>query len=100
MLLYAEGSFIQIIEGEPPVVEKLFRKIRRDPRHRGFLTLLDRVHLERDFEGWTMAFQRVSRQELDHIAGFHEWAAEMPARRKASSAIRLIETFRRTAVRD
>ena len=99
MLLYAEGSFIQVLEGEAPAVEKLLRKIRRDGRHRGFLILLDRPIAERDFEGWSMAFHRVSQNEIDQIAGFHEWSAAMPNRRKATAGARLIESFRRTAVK-
>ena len=93
MLLYAEGAFIQVLEGAAQTVEKLMRKIRRDIRHRGFLILLDHVTGERDFDGWSMAFQRISQQDLDHIAGFYEWSAEMPTRRKNAAAIRLIECF-------
>jgi hypothetical protein len=98
LLLYAEGPFIQVLEGEGEVVERLLRKIRRDPRHRGFLILLDRVILERDFDGWPMAFQRVSQPELDAIAGYFEWTAEMPTRRKGIAALSLIESFRQTAI--
>jgi hypothetical protein len=97
MLLYASGAFIQILEGGPPTVEKLLRKIRRDPRHRGFLILLDRVIVERDFEGWHMGFQKIAQSELDQIAGFHGWSGDMTTRRKIASAIRLIESFRRVA---
>ena len=104
MLMYAEGSFIQVLEGESAVVEKLLRKIRRDIRHRGFLILLDRVFPvcdfpDRDFEGWSMGFQSVTKHELDQIAGFHNWSAAMPTRRKTAAAVRLIETFRRVSVR-
>ena len=98
MLMYSDGSFIQVLEGQPPVVEKLLRKIRRDTRHRGFMILLDRVVQERDFEGWSMGFQRVAQLELDQIAGFYEWSAEMPTRRKTAAAVRLIESFRRTSM--
>lgn len=99
MLLYAGGSFIQVLEGDAQMVERVVRKIKRDARHRGFLTLLDRVLEERDFEGWNMGFHRVSEQELDRIAGFHDWSAEMPSRRKTAAGVRLIESFRHTSVR-
>ena len=99
MLLYADGSFIQVLEGDPQAIERLIRKIRRDTRHRGFLILLDRAIHERDFDGWSMGFQRVSQQELDRISGFYDWSAEMPTRRKTASALRLIESFRRAAVK-
>ena len=86
MLLYAEGAFIQVLEGDAQAVERLLRKIKRDARHRRFLILLDRVIHDRDFDGWSMAFQRVSQQELDQIAGYYDWTAEMPTRRKSSSS--------------
>jgi hypothetical protein len=98
MLLYAEGAFIQVLEGDPQTVERLLRKIKRDPRHRRFLILLDRVAQNRDFEDWPMAFARVSLQELDQIAGYQDWTAEMPTRRKNAAALRLIESFRRATV--
>lgn len=99
MLLYAAGSFIQVLEGDAQRVEKVMRKIKRDARHRGFLMLLDRVTEERDFDGWNMGFHRVSQQELDQIAGFHDWSAEMPTRRKTTAGVRIIESFRHTAMR-
>ena len=97
-LLYAEGSFIQVLEGEASAVERLLRKIRRDSRHRSLLMLLDRVVEERDFESWSMGFKRVTQLELDQIAGFYDWSAEMPTRRKNAAAVKLIQSFRRTAV--
>jgi len=98
VLLYADGSFVQVLEGGPPTVEKLVRKIRRDARHRGFITLLDRVADDRDFEGWSMGFRRVSQQDLNQIAGYHDWSAEMPTRRKIAAGIHLIESFRRSTL--
>ena len=33
MLLFSEGNFFQVLEGEPEVVDALYTKISRDPRH-------------------------------------------------------------------
>jgi len=33
MLLYCEGSFFQVLEGEAETLERLFAMIRKDPRH-------------------------------------------------------------------
>ena len=35
MLLYKEGNFIQVLEGEQETVEQLYIKIRADVRHTG-----------------------------------------------------------------
>ncbi len=96
LLLYADGAFIQVLEGEAARVECLIRKIRRDGRHRQFLILLDRVADERDFEGWSMGFRRVTVEELDTVARYSDWSAEMPMHRRNAAAVRLIESFRRT----
>ena len=97
LLLYADGAFIQVLEGDPQTVERLMRKIRRDQRHHRFLILLDRVTGERDFDDSSMGFCTVTGQELQEIAGYQDWSAAMPTRRKSAAALRLIESFRRTA---
>ena len=99
MLLYADGAFIQVLEAEPANVEKLLRKIRRDCRHRGFLMLIDRIVQERAFDGWSMGFQRTTLHALNDIAGYQDWSAEMPTRRKTAAAVRLIESFQHTCAR-
>ena len=33
LLLYAGGDFIQILEGEPGIVDDLYQRIARDARH-------------------------------------------------------------------
>lgn len=57
MLLYAYGSFMQQLEGEPDAVDAIFASIQRDPRH-GDLRLLSRREIsERRFSAWTMGFE-------------------------------------------
>jgi hypothetical protein len=56
MLLHDNGTFMQVLEGAPDVVETVFNRINRDPRHR-HVVLLDRRNLdERDFPDWSMGF--------------------------------------------
>jgi hypothetical protein len=56
VLLYQSGSFMQVLEGEPAIVEQIFAKIQRDPRHRDVLVLL-RGNIEtRNFGDWSMGF--------------------------------------------
>jgi hypothetical protein len=54
ILCYGGGIYLQAIEGSRDVVNKLFSKIMRDPRHQD-VELLDYSEiLERRFGGWTM----------------------------------------------
>lgn len=70
LLLYAEGNFIQVIEGPKQHIEQLFTRIKQDPRHHRILVLV-RKHIDhRDFPEFRMGFHTVSLKEL---------SAEFPA---------------------
>lgn len=56
MLLYHEGSFLQVLEGAAENVEMLFERIGRDPRHRRVMVLLRRSIDARQFQDWSMGF--------------------------------------------
>jgi len=62
ILLHEDGTFMQILEGETKVVEAIYRKIERDPRHR-YVTELYAIDTDRRlFPEWPMAF--MGRQEF------------------------------------
>jgi hypothetical protein len=73
MLLYAEGSFFQVLEGQAAVVDALYAKIERDRRH-AKVTLVIRESIPmRFFDAWTMGFYKVSREELAGISGVNDF---------------------------
>ncbi len=52
--------YIQVIEGQPEVLDGLLRRLESDPRHKD-IRLIDREPVEsRMFADWTMASARVS----------------------------------------
>ncbi len=59
LLLYHEGSFLQVLEGDRSIVEALFDKIGEDPRHTDKLLLFRREGVERCFDEWTMGFHHL-----------------------------------------
>jgi Sensors of blue-light using FAD len=61
MLLYKDGSFMQILEGEQENVINLYAKITLDPRHSGVVTMLQGEVLKREFPRWSMGFQYLDR---------------------------------------
>lgn len=73
MLLYAEGSFFQILEGEEKVIQALYVKIGSDRRHTQMTKIISEPIAERSFDAWTMGFYKVSRQELAGIAGVNDF---------------------------
>lgn len=56
MLVYHDGNFMQVLEGEREVVRSLAARIELDPRHRNFIALRQREVTEREFGEWSMGF--------------------------------------------
>ena len=56
MLLYQNGTFMQILEGEKQVVLDLYDEILKDDRHTGVHTVLTGDIEARNFEDWSMGF--------------------------------------------
>jgi hypothetical protein len=72
LLLYKDGNFMQVLEGERSVVLAMKQTIATDPRHRGFLVLLEQEIPERDFQTWTMGFRDLSGASED-LPGYSEF---------------------------
>ncbi len=60
LLLYGEGRFVQLLEGEHDVIEGLYRKIANDTRHQRLFELYRQSVSTRDFPNWSMAFERLA----------------------------------------
>jgi len=69
MLLYISGSFLQVLEGPPEIVDAVFSRILRDNRH-AHLTLIVKESIpERVFEGWTMMHKTLDLVEAGELLG-------------------------------
>ena len=73
MLLFHEGSFIQALEGEKSVVERLYEKIGQDKRHTETRVLFRGEIEERHFETWSMGFYRSNQTSSENLEGFHKF---------------------------
>jgi hypothetical protein len=73
MLLYSEGNFFQVLEGEPAAVNQLYEKIGRDKRHNQCTLIIKEPIARRLFENWSMGFSRVSSEEIRKIAGLNDF---------------------------
>ena len=73
MLLYAEGSFFQVLEGQADVVDALYAKIERDKRHVHMTLIIKEPIPKRHFDAWTMGFYKVSREELAGMSGVNDF---------------------------
>ena len=70
LLLYKDGDFIQLLEGERKAVQGLFNTISLDPRHTGAIVLLEEEADQRLFTDWSMGFRDLSDPEVQATPGF------------------------------
>lgn len=70
MLLYADGNFIQYIEGPEANVGALYDRIATDPRHRNLTVLSEGETDSRRFPDWAMGVRPLSREELSQVGHF------------------------------
>ena len=56
ILLYQQGMFMQMLEGDKQTVLDLYHRISRDPRHTAVHTVVDGEIEERNFADWSMGF--------------------------------------------
>lgn len=73
MLLYAEGSFFQVLEGHRDVVAALYAKIERDQRHEQVTMVIREPIPKRYFDAWTMGFCKVSSEDLARMSGVNDF---------------------------
>jgi hypothetical protein len=58
-LLYADGNFMQVLEGPPESVQSTFGRICASSRHRGIIELYREGLPEREFADWHMGFRQL-----------------------------------------
>lgn len=67
MLIYRDGFFAQVLEGELEDIENLFALISKDKRHR-IVFLMDTKPIEkRSFADWTMGFDKIYDPDAEAI---------------------------------
>ena len=98
LLLYHDGNFMQVLEGEEPVVTATHARISKDPRHYGLLTLLQEPIEKRAFGDWSMGFRNLNSDEVRSTPGYSEFMNEdwrgRPMRETPQRAVRLLRVFR------
>ena len=73
MLLYDEGSFFQVLEGEKEVVLDLYDRIVNDERHQNVTKIIFEAIPDMYFSNWSMGYSSLSRSELEKIEGMNDF---------------------------
>ncbi|MEO8700343.1 MAG: BLUF domain-containing protein [Kofleriaceae bacterium] len=93
MLLHVDGAFLQVLEGEAAVVEALYTRIGKDPRHARVVRLLAREVPERNFADWSMGFFDASGRATE-IAGYRPTAGFSDLIGDPKQLLRIVDQFR------
>ena len=72
-LLYKDGHFMQVLEGEEPSVMKIFGDIENDMRHKSVDTLRAKYIQNRDFPDWSMGFRNIHNLDSSAVPGFTQF---------------------------
>ncbi|RYE23739.1 MAG: BLUF domain-containing protein [Sphingobacteriaceae bacterium] len=70
MMLFSNGSFLQVLEGEDDKIDSLIKKIKKDNRHHSIVQLAEGSITERNFGKWSMSFKAISPEMLKNIEGY------------------------------
>lgn len=74
MLLYADGSFLQVIEGNASAIKDVFAIIQKDSKHKDIKVLFEDNIAARHFSEWSMGFRRLSpERDIPRIPGMNSY---------------------------
>ena len=73
ILLYANGTFFQVLEGDEATVNSIYGIIEKDKRHKD-VTIIEREKIaERAFPYWSMGFEKIDAKELSKMDGLNDF---------------------------
>jgi Sensors of blue-light using FAD len=90
-LIYAEGIFLQILEGDKVLLQELMAKIRRDLRHESVFVVRESEVAKAIFGSWKMAYVSATPKQVA------KWAGVAAANEATESLIEISEEENRTA---
>ncbi|HKL38977.1 MAG TPA: BLUF domain-containing protein [Bacteroidales bacterium] len=99
LLLYNDGSFIQVIEGRQQTIRELYDRISGDHRHTNVVKLLEEPIKKRAFPDWSMGFRRITSEQSSAIPGFsnfmHEQNPVKTVQESTRQVVYLLNSFRK-----
>ena len=76
ILLYANQTFFQVLEGEEGVIDKVFAMIEKDTRHKDCTLISKEKIKERAFPYWSMGFEKIDVNDLHNVKGLNDFFAK------------------------
>jgi hypothetical protein len=73
MLVFKDGNFMEVLEGEESAVKELFSKINVDPRHTLVSVIQEGEISAREYPSWAMTFYDPSTEKYEHVGSPIQW---------------------------
>ena len=94
ILLYADCTFIQALEGDKYAVEKVFESIKKDGRHKNVIELISGEQEKPTFPNWAMAFATPEALQMNELEGYiNPLQNELFKGSEQNTAITILKTF-------
>jgi hypothetical protein len=97
MLVYKNGRFLQVLEGEIENVLETYKRISKDPRHHNIVVLLKDEIESRDFQHWSMGFKKLQDSDLDNFPKYAKYfntaMSDIDIAARPSTALEILKVF-------
>ena len=90
LLLYHEGTFMQVLEGEKEAIMNLYQRIVLDPRHTGSRVLWQVAVEAPTFSEWAMAYRVRGDVDPTRLKGYSRFLEDGLAGNDSSEAMALM----------
>ncbi len=80
ILVYADGNFMQVLEGEETVVNSLYEKILNDQRHYNIIKVIGITYNDRIFEDYNYGFTVIDNKlSVEKLNKYLSWLHNHPS---------------------
>ncbi|NID12900.1 BLUF domain-containing protein [Fibrivirga algicola] len=95
VLLYINGSIVQVLEGQQLAVEDVYKSIKADPRHTNVRTAINQPIARRLFSHWYMGYETLTTQQYEEVSTIISMdpQAESTPDAKDSVILRMLKGF-------
>jgi hypothetical protein len=95
ILLYFNGNIIQVLEGKQEEVNRVYDKIRQDPRHNQIIELYKSPIEQRAFPAWLMGYKTLSTYDMEHLGELMPFTGSplLAIKDRKNIVLRLVQLF-------
>jgi hypothetical protein len=73
MLLYKDGNFLQVMEGDKAAVINLYKTVCADHRHHGIVVIIEEEIDKPVFDEWSMGFRNLADPKVWDTPGYSKF---------------------------